>query len=231
MQRLTWLSGNDPPDAFPDVALALEEPSGLLAAGGDLSLPRLLAAYERGIFPWYSQRQPVLWWSPDPRMVLFPSEFRRSRSLARTVRKNVYRIELDRHFPAVIRACAEPRATQAGTWLDPAMISAYERLHTAGFAHSVEAWQEGELVGGLYGIHLGGVFFGESMFSRQRDASKVALAQLVDQCSARGIKLIDCQIASAHLHSLGAREIRRREFQQLLQRWVKIVPGAWTQIA
>jgi len=231
MRRLTWLSGNDPPDAFPDVALALEEPAGLLAAGGDLSLPRLLAAYRRGIFPWYSQQQPVLWWSPDPRMVLFPSEFRCSRSLARTVRRNVFRIELDRNFPSVIRACAEPRATQAGTWLNPAMISAYERLHLAGFAHSVEAWHGDQLAGGLYGIHMGGVFFGESMFSRQPDASKVALAQLVGQCAARGIQMIDCQIASAHLHSLGAREIRRSEFLQLLQRWVKMTPGAWTQIA
>lgn len=231
MSRLTWLSGIDPPEAFPDVALALEEPAGLLAAGGDLSLPRLLAAYQRGIFPWYSQQQPVLWWSPDPRMVLFPPEFRCSRSLSRTVRKNVYRIALDRNFPAVIRACAEPRATQAGTWLDPAMISAYERLHEAGFAHSVEAWQGEQLVGGLYGIHLGGVFFGESMFSRQRDASKVALAHLVGQCAARGIQLIDCQIASAHLRSLGAREIRRFDFQQLLQQWVELSPGTWRQIA
>jgi len=227
MKRLTWLSEHDDPAGFPDVEQALEEPAGLLAAGGDLSQARLLAAYERGIFPWYSQQQPVLWWSPDPRMVLFPAEFKCSRSLAKTLRNGPYRTALDRGFSAVIHACAAPRAAQAGTWLDSAMIGAYEDLHRAGFAHSVETYRGDELAGGLYGVHLGGVFFGESMFSRQRDASKVALARLVAECGPRGIHLIDCQIASEHLHSLGAREISRRDFRGHLQRWVRLTPQSW----
>lgn len=231
MKRLTWLSEHDGPAAFPDVEQALEEPAGLLAAGGDLSQARLLAAYERGIFPWYSQQQPVLWWSPDPRMVLFPSEFKCSRSLAKTLRNGPYRTALDQDFSTVIRACAAPRAAQAGTWLDSAMIEAYEGLHGAGFAHSVETYRGDELAGGLYGVHLDGVFFGESMFSRQRDASKVALARLVAECEPRGIHLIDCQVASSHLHSLGAREISRREFRTHLRRWVHPVPQRWAQIA
>ena len=219
--RLTWLSEHDPPGHFPDPEAALRDPQGLLAAGGDLSVPRLLSAYSRGIFPWYAQQQPILWWSPDPRMVLFPAEFKCSRSLSKTLRNGPYRTTFDEDFGATIRACAEPRSSGTGTWLDPAMIRAYERLHAAGFAHSVETWRDGELVGGLYGVHLGRVFFGESMFSRARDASKVALARLVAECPARAIELIDCQVASGHLHSLGAREIPRREFTQLLRRWVK----------
>jgi leucyl/phenylalanyl-tRNA--protein transferase len=196
----------------------------LLAAGGDLSPARLLAAYERGIFPWYSAGQPILWWSPDPRMVLWPERFRCSRSLAKTLRTGRFETRLDCAFGATIRACGGPRRSGSDTWLDAAMIGAYEALHRLGVAHSVETWAGGELVGGLYGIHLGGVFFGESMFSHATDASKVALARLVGECAARNIRLIDCQVASAHLASLGAAEIPRSEFLVQLRRHLKREP-------
>jgi leucyl/phenylalanyl-tRNA---protein transferase len=198
----------------------------LLAAGGDLSPGRLLAAYERGIFPWYSEQQPILWWSPDPRMVLFPSELKISRSLAKTLRNGPYTTRLDANFGAVIRACAGPRRSGADTWLNPDMIASYEELHRLGFGHSVETYHGERLVGGLYGLHLGGVFFGESMWSAQRDASKVALTRLVEECRARGVKLIDCQVASEHLESLGAREIPRKEFVALLKRHASRAPSA-----
>jgi leucyl/phenylalanyl-tRNA---protein transferase len=184
----------------------------------------LLAAYERGIFPWYSAEQPILWWSPDPRMVLFPEEFKISRSLGKTLRNGPYTTRLDANFGAVIRACAGPRRSGADTWLNPAMIESYEVLHRLGFGHSVESYRGERLVGGLYGIRLGSVFFGESMWSADRDASKVALARLVEECRARGIGLIDCQVASAHLESLGAREIPRGEFAALLKRLARRVP-------
>ncbi len=207
---------------------ALREPPGLLAAGGDLSPARLLAAYERGVFPWYSDQQPILWWSPDPRMVLFPAEFNLSRSLAKTLRAGRLTTRLDSDFGATIRACAAPRRSGPDTWLNPEMIESYEELHRLGFAHSVETYQEGQLVGGLYGIQLGRVFFGESMFSQVRDASKVALASLVEQSRAREIELIDCQIASSHLASLGARELSRNEFATLLRRYARRIPaGSW----
>lgn len=196
----------------------------MLAAGGDLSPARLLAAYERGIFPWYSAGQPILWWSPDPRMVLWPERFRCSRSLAKTLRTGRFETRLDCAFGATIRACGGPRRSGSDTWLDAAMIGAYEALHRLGVAHSVETWAGGELVGGLYGIHLGGVFFGESMFSHATDASKVALARLVGECAARNIRLIDCQVASAHLASLGAAEIPRSEFLVQLRRHLKREP-------
>ena len=200
----------------------------MLAAGGDLNPSRLLAAYERGIFPWYSAEQPILWWAPDPRMVLFPHEFNMSRSLRKTVRSDRFRTTVDRAFGATIQACAAPRRSGAETWLNRDMIRAYEKLHALGFAHSIETFREERLVGGLYGIHLGGVFFGESMFSREPDASKVALARLVEECRARAIRLIDCQIASSHLASLGAREISRGEFAALLDRQVRRSPcGSW----
>ncbi|HKN09634.1 MAG TPA: leucyl/phenylalanyl-tRNA--protein transferase [Pseudomonadota bacterium] len=208
--------------------MALREPPGLLAAGGDLSAVRLLAAYERGIFPWYSPEQPILWWAPDPRMVLFPQEFKVSRSLRKTLRSGRYTTSLDRAFGATIRACAAPRRSGPETWLSAEMIGAYERLHALGYAHSIEIFREERLVGGLYGIHLGGVFFGESMFSRERDASKVALVRLVGECHVRGIQVIDCQVASAHLASLGAREIPRSEFTSLLTRSPRRTPsGSW----
>ena len=204
---------------------ALDEPAGLLAAGGDLSTARLLEAYRRGIFPWYAPGQPVLWWSPDPRTVLFPAEFRLHRSLAKRMRNAGFVPRIDSAFEAVIDGCAAPRdGERTGTWITPEMRSAYIELHRRGFAHSIECWHEGRLAGGLYGVRLGGVFFGESMFSAERDASKIALARLVARCGAAGIAVIDCQLASGHLASLGARSIPRVQFQALLRKHVQMVP-------
>lgn len=213
---ITWLAPDDPPERFPPHEAALSDPPGLLAAGGDLRPERLLAAYSRGIFPWYSPGQPVLWWSPDPREVLWPQEFRPSRSLRRAIRQRGFRLHEDRDFAAVIDACAAPRSRSPGTWITPEMRSAYCALHQRGLAHSYEIWSGATLVGGLYGVRLGAVFFGESMFSRQPDASKAALAGLVGRCAALGIELIDCQLPSAHLRSLGSRPIPRREFLAFL---------------
>jgi leucyl/phenylalanyl-tRNA--protein transferase len=216
------------PEWFPPLEQALREPPGLLAAGGDLRPQRILAAYERGVFPWYSAQQPILWWAPDPRMVLFPGEFTCSRSLRKTLRNGPYDTRLDSAFGATIRACAAPRRSGPETWLNPAMILAYEELHRLGFGHSIETYQADRLVGGLYGLQLGEVFFGESMFSDARDASKVAFARLVAECALRNIKLIDCQVASAHLASLGAREISRSEFGALLRRHARRTSsGRW----
>jgi leucyl/phenylalanyl-tRNA--protein transferase len=207
---------------------ALLEPPGLLAAGGDLSPARLLAAYERGVFPWYSAQQPILWWSPDPRMVLFPREFKCSRSLRKTLRNGPYTTRADHAFGATIRACAAPRRGGPDTWLNKDMIASYEQLHELGFSHSIETYEAGRLAGGLYGIQLGQVFFGESMFSLRRDASKVALARLMQECRARDIQLVDCQVASSHLASLGAREVSRDRFVALLQRYARRSPiGSW----
>ena len=228
MKTITWLSPKDAPEWFPPPGQALEEPAGLLAAGGDLSSPRLLAAYRRGIFPWYSPGQPVLWWSPDPRAVLFPEEFRVSRSLGKTLRNGGFSLAVDRDFEAVIDGCAAPRTHSAGTWITSEMRSAYLRLHRLGYAHSIEVRRGSELAGGLYGVRLGGVFFGESMFSRVRDASKVALAHLVDLCRRNSIAVIDCQLASRHLESLGARAIPREQFLSLLEEWVTVEPGRLT---
>jgi leucyl/phenylalanyl-tRNA---protein transferase len=211
---------------------ALREPPGLLAAGGDLSPARLLAAYERGVFPWYSAQQPILWWSPDPRMVLYPEEFKCSRSLRKTLRNGPYTTRVDHAFGDTIRACAAPRRTGPDTWLNSDMIASYERLHELGFGHSIETYEAGRLAGGLYGIQLGGVFFGESMFSRGRDASKVALARLIEECRARDIRLVDCQVASSHLASLGAREVSRSHFAALLRRYARRTPsGSWAATA
>ena len=224
-----WLSEQADPNWFPPLEQALREPPGLLAAGGDLKPERLLAAYERGVFPWYSAQQPILWWSPDPRMLLLPEEFVVSRSLRKTLRNGPFTTRLDSDFAATIRACAEPRRSGPDTWLHEEMIDAYQRLHSLGFAHSVEATIGERLVGGLYGIQLGGVFFGESMFSRERDASKVAMARLVEECRSRDIRLIDCQVASAHLASLGAREVSREQFVALLRRYARRAPcGSWS---
>jgi len=211
---------------------ALREPPGLLAAGGDLSPARLLAAYERGVFPWYSAQQPILWWSPDPRMVLFPNEFNCSRSLRKTLRNGPFTSRVDSDFSATIRACAAPRRSGSDTWLNTDMITSYQQLHLLGFGHSVETYENDQLVGGLYGIQLAQVFFGESMFSLRRDASKVALARLVEECRARDIHLIDCQVASAHLASLGAREVSRSQFAGLLRRYARRSPsGSWAAAA
>ncbi len=204
---------------FPDPALAEREPNGLLALGGDLSVARLLNAYRLGIFPWYGPGQPLLWWSPHPRAVLFPERLHITRSLRKSLRNGRFQATADTAFPAVIRACGAPRQGADGTWITPDMLHAYERLAAAGHAHSVEIWREGELIGGLYGVALGRVFFGESMFSRGRDASKVALVHLVDRLLQTGFRLIDCQVSSAHLLSLGAETIPRTRFNHLLDRW------------
>jgi leucyl/phenylalanyl-tRNA---protein transferase len=223
VKTITWLSPQDGPERFPPLERALDEPQGLLAAGGDLSPARLLAAYRRGIFPWYSPGQPVLWWSPDPRAVLFPDEFRCSRSLAKTLRHEDFETCIDRDFNGVIEGCAAPRPASPGTWITPEMRAAYLELHHCGYAHSFESYQGERLVGGLYGVRLGAVFFGESMFTREPDASKVALARLVEFCRREGIAVIDCQLASRHLQSLGSRLIPRSEFQSLLRQ--HIAPG------
>lgn len=200
---------------FPSPALARED--GLLAVGGDLSVPRLLLAYQQGIFPWYSPGEPILWWSPNPRLVLFPEEFHLARRLARTMRQQIFTITFDTNFTQVIRACSQTRRKESqGTWLDEAMIEAYCQLHDLGYAHSVECWREGNLVGGLYGVSLGTVFFGESMFSLAPDSSKVALAGLVDRLKAWEFELIDCQVGTGHLQRLGAREISGEEFSHRL---------------
>lgn len=203
-----------PPDesSFPPVETALADPNGLLAMGGDLSLPRLLDAYRHGIFPWFNPGEPILWWSPDPRMVLVPGEIRVTRSLAKRMRNAGFELRVDSAFAEVMRACAAPRGGTGGTWISPAMIQAYTRLFEAGYAHSVESWREGRLVGGLYGVAIGRMFYGESMFSREPDASKVALVRLARQLQAWGFGLIDCQMETAHLASLGARTIPRAAF-------------------
>lgn len=206
---------------FPPVEEALVEPNGLLAVGGDLSPKRLIDAYQNGIFPWFNKDEPILWWSPDPRMVLFPEELKVSRSLKKSIKKNNYIIRTDHHFTQVMQACAAPRKDQAGTWIHPEMISAYSALHEIGLAHCVETWVNGELVGGLYGVALGKVFFGESMFSCAPDASKIAFVHLVKQLTQWNFVLIDCQISTPHLASLGAREIPRTEFSRLLSTWAK----------
>jgi leucyl/phenylalanyl-tRNA--protein transferase len=207
---IPWLSAQAP---FPPLEAALAEPGGLLAAGADLSPERIVAAYRQGIFPWYSDGQPILWWSPDPRMVLHVAEFRVSRSLRKRVRAGTFETRIDTDFRAVIGACARtPREGQGGTWITPEMADAYCELHRRGYAHSIESWRDGRLVGGLYGIALGRVFFGESMFAHETDASKVALVALVAQLQRLGVPLIDCQQETAHLATFGARPIPRARF-------------------
>lgn len=206
---IPWL-GSD--NEFPHPDRALSQPRGLLAAGGDLSENRLLAAYRRGIFPWYSAGEPILWWSPDPRMVLYPQELRIQRSLAKRLKRQDYEIRINTAFAQVIRGCAAPRKTHDGTWITPEMMNAYERLHACGTAHSVETWIDGQLAGGLYGIAIGRAFFGESMFARAPDASKIALVHLVRRLEAAEFGLIDCQMNTSHLARFGAREVSRRNF-------------------
>jgi leucyl/phenylalanyl-tRNA---protein transferase len=218
---IPWLKGEDP---FPPVSKALKAPNGLLCAGGDLSPERIVDAYSHGIFPWFSEGDPILWWSPDPRMVLFPGELKVSRSLRKAVARGAYETRVDTAFRDVMEACAEPRDGQGGTWIVPEMVEAYTRLHELGFVHSVESWLDGELAGGLYGMALGKVFFGESMFARAPDASKVALVKLVERLRADGFRVIDCQQATPHLASLGAREIPRKAFAQLVQESIQYPP-------
>ncbi|MEX6666787.1 leucyl/phenylalanyl-tRNA--protein transferase [Pseudomonas sp. W2-17] len=212
---LTWLQ-RDTLD-FPALEKAMREPNGLLAGGGDLSADRLIAAYRHGCFPWYQQGQPILWWSPDPRTVLFPDELHVSRSLGKLLRQGRYRVTFDQDFPAVIQACAEPRAYADGTWITDSMQAAYIELHARGFAHSVEVWDGDALVGGLYGLAMGQLFFGESMFSRADNASKVGFATLVEHLQTWGFVLIDCQMPTDHLLSLGARSIPRQTFADYLR--------------
>ena len=218
--QLAWIRPGDPPDAFPDPRTALREPDGLLAAGGDLSPARLLHAYRHGIFPWYSAGQPILWWCPNPRAVLYPQAVHISRSLRKALRQQHYEITLDSAFPEVMQACAMARPNQAdaGTWITDEMQAAYVELHRLGHAHSIEVWMNERLVGGLYGVALGRIFFGESMFSHRTDASKIALVWLARQLEAWEFQLIDCQITSAHLQSLGSVNIPRDEFLALLDK-------------
>jgi leucyl/phenylalanyl-tRNA--protein transferase len=209
---------------FPPLCQALNRPNGLLAAGGDLSPERLLEAYRHGIFPWFSPGDPILWWSPDPRMVLFPTEISISHSLRKTLRKGNYQVKTDSAFEQVMRACAAPRNEQNGTWIVEEMIAAYCELQRLGYAHSVEVWMEDELAGGLYGVSIGRMFYGESMFSHRTDASKIALAHLARQLERWNFGLIDCQMYTPHLSSLGAREIPRSEFVARLQELINCEP-------
>ena len=230
MRQITWL--DDDGLGFPEVSHALQDPDGLLAAGGDLSVPRLIAAYRLGIFPWYAAGEPILWWSPDPRCVINPGRFKPGRSLARRLRKQDYRIQIDANFAAVVAACRSRPSpvknrtdavegirenTQSDTWITDDMASAYFRLHQAGYAHSVECYLDGELAGGLYGVCLGNIFCGESMFHRVTDASKIAFAHLMQLMATNGAPLVDCQIPNPHLMSLGATLMPRDCFVGLLQ--------------
>jgi leucyl/phenylalanyl-tRNA---protein transferase len=227
---IAWLNASDP---FPSPDTALTEPDGLLCAGLELTAERVLQAYERGIFPWYNDGQPVLWWSPDPRMVLRPQHFKLHRSLRKVLRNAQYDIRVDSSFVDVMHGCAEPRPEQDGTWITDSIIDAYSTLHRAGLAHSVECWMDGELVGGLYGIALGRVFFGESMFMRRTDASKIAFAHLVTQLTRWRFELIDCQQQTGHLASFGAAPTARKHFLAELARLIhsaaEVSPaGSWT---
>jgi len=218
---IPWLGLRDP---FPPVEQALVEPNGLLAAGGDLSPARLLDAYARGIFPWFNDEDPVLWWSPDPRMVLLPRELHLSRSLRRTIRSQEFTVTFDRAFQGVMEGCAGPREKQDGTWITADMMRAYTRMAELGHAHSVEAWADGELAGGLYGVAVGRIFYGESMFTRRSNASKVAVSWLARQLDRWQFELIDCQMSTEHLASLGAREVPRADFLRRLERAIALPP-------
>jgi leucyl/phenylalanyl-tRNA---protein transferase len=223
-QGMRWLGPPGSAVRFPDPATALSWPNGLLAAGGDLSVERLLAAYRLGIFPWYELGQPILWWSPDPRAVIFPAELHVARRLRRFLAKQPFQGSFDRAFPAVIHGCARSGEPGVGTWITPEMVAAYALLHQLGHAHSVEVWSGERLLGGLYGVALGRVFFAESMFSRTPNASKAAMLFLVQELLAQGFSLMDCQLPSPHLATMGAREISRREFLALLAAGVDAPP-------
>ena len=224
--QLNWLNPDHPEAPFPDLDQALAEPNGLLAFDGCLSTIRLLNAYRAGIFPWYNPGEPILWWSPDPRLVLFPEHLHISRSLAKTLRKTDLRISFDQAFAEVMQACAAPRSDGNGTWINHDMYQAYCQLHEIGVAHSVEAWLGEDLVGGLYGLSIGKIFFGESMFHRYREASKVAFVHLVQKLCANDYQLIDCQVKSDHLMSLGASEISRSQFRSILDQFCSCA-DAW----
>lgn len=209
---LFWVAKERVAAEFPPLTEALTDPDGLLAIGGDLTPGRLLEAYRRGIFPWFSDGQPILWWSPDPRAVFYPDRIHVSRSLARRIRRREYTLTVDRDFAGVIRGCAAPRSGQSGTWITAEMGAAYEHLHALGHAHSVEVWDRDRLIGGLYGVAIGRVFFGESMFSRRPDASKVALVNLGYNFHRWGGALIDCQVRNPHLDAMGADLLPRSRF-------------------
>jgi leucyl/phenylalanyl-tRNA--protein transferase len=223
---IPWLDRDDP---FPPAERALADPNGLLAAGGDLSPRRLIDAYAHGIFPWFNEGDPILWWTPDPRMVLFVDELRVSRSLRRVVQSGLFTVTADRAFREVMAGCAAPRADHEGTWITGDMSEAYARLADMGVAHSIEVWRGDELVGGLYGVAIGRMFFGESMFSRVSNASKVALVHLIRRLERWRFELIDCQMSTAHLASLGAREIPRADFLERVRRLTcePAIPGPW----
>ena len=227
--RLHWLDPRDPHQSFPPPHRAMREPNGLLAIGGDLSVTRLLRAYSQGIFPWYNADEPILWWSPDPRAILIPEAFKVSRSLRRSIARGDYAVTLDTRYSEVLAACAGPRQRSRGTWLGSDMRLAYQELFRRGYSHTVEVWRQGELVGGLYGVALGRAFFGESMFSRADDASKIALHWLCEQLRAWDFQLIDCQVSSPHLLTLGAVEVSRERFLNLLRPAVALPgrTGAW----
>ncbi len=216
--RIAWLTPADPPDAFPPVDSALVEPDGLLAAGGDLSVDRLIEAYTRGIFPWFDRGQPILWWAPDPRCVMRPEHYHCSRRFLRSLRTSDAILSFNRSFADVIAACAAPRSEQPGTWITPEMRTAYEKLHAEGWAHSVEVWSDGVLSGGLYGLAIGHMFFAESMFSGVTGGSKIALAGLTRVLREQGFPLIDCQVASRHLMTIGAELMPRQQFVAALRR-------------
>lgn len=214
--RVAWLTPSDPPDAFPDIANAMQEPDGLLAAGGDLSVERLLYAYRNGIFPWFDEGQPVLWWSPDPRCVLVPSDYHVSRRLRREISASDLELTFNSAFSDVIQACAGPRRSEQSTWITSDMIRAFAALHDEGWAHSIEVRDGGKLVGGVYGIAIGRVFFGESMFSGRSNASKIAMLGLCRLLDDHGFDLVDCQVVSGHLITLGAKTIPRQAFRVIL---------------
>lgn len=230
MTELCWLTAGDGPGSLPDPDQALSEPNGLLAAGGSLEPEWLLASYRKGIFPWFEAGQPILWWSPDPRTVLYPDALRVSRSLGKRIRRQAFRITADRDFAGVIDACSKPRRYTDATWITPQMQLAYIRLHETGWAHSFEAWLDEVLVGGLYGIGIGKVFFGESMFAAATDASKVAFWHAVRYLKSEGFELIDCQLPSAHLSRLGAVPVPRHEFLDQLSQLTAAAgsPGSWS---
>jgi leucyl/phenylalanyl-tRNA---protein transferase len=227
---LTLLNAMDANEEFPDPENALTEPDGLLAVGGCLSPQRLINAYRNGIFPWFNLGDPILWWCPDPRLVLFPSEIRISRSLRKTLRNKEYTITFDQAFDKVIQDCAAPRREAPGTWITEHMIRAYLHLHTLGYAHSVEAWYQDQLAGGLYGVAIGRAFFGESMFYRRSNASKAAFAVLAEKLTLWNYAMIDCQVKTEHLASFGARQIPRKQFVELTNRYCQgtVAADAWS---
>lgn len=226
---IAWIEpGSDTP--FPPSSNALHDPNGLLAAGGDFSPQRLLMAYSHGIFPWYDETQPILWWTPDPRMVLVPNRLHISRRLARAIRNSPYRVSADTAFLQVMHECAAPRANQHGTWITPELTAGFEQMHELGYAHSVEIWDQQSLIGGIYGLAIGGVFFGESMFSGRTNGSKFALYHLCQHLHAHGFALIDCQVSSPHLETLGCEEISRASFEEQLEVHTRRpdLRGSWT---